>query len=93
MNYETGLLILGGFAMHFLSSWGEEWRKSGARIGPIAYARQDLPGWLFATVAAGASYGVLPQLGPVLGVEPPLGALAAGYMASSLGNKLTALKG
>jgi hypothetical protein len=92
LNYENGLLIMAGLLLHFLSCWGEEWRKDANHVGPLEYARQDAPGWTFAMIAAAISYAVLPQLGPVLGIEPPLGALLAGYTASSLGSKLTALK-
>lgn len=88
----AGMLILGGLLLHFLSRWGEHWRTS-AKDGPWAYVKLDLPGWVTAAVAAVASYLVLPQLGPYVGVEPPLGALAAGYMASSLAAKLPSLTG
>lgn len=89
--HENEILIGAGLALHFLSSYGEEWRRDANRVSPWAYLKQDLPGWLSATVAAGVSIIVLPQLGAALGVEPPLGALLAGYTASSLGAKLTAL--
>lgn len=88
----SGLLILGGLLLHFLSRWGEHWR-SHERVGPVHYVKLDPPGWAMAAVAALASYLVLPQLGPYVGVEPPLGALAAGYMASSLAAKLPNLTG
>ena len=90
LDYFSGLLLLAGLLMHFLASWGEYWRGT-AKVSPWAFVLTDPPGWLFALVAGLVSYAVLPQLGPVLGVEPPLGAVAAGYMASSLGNKLSAL--
>lgn len=84
------LLIFGGTALHFLANWGEYWRTV-AKLGPIDYAKTDLPGGMYAVLASALSGLVLPQLGPIIGVEPPLGALAAGYMASSLGSKITAL--
>jgi hypothetical protein len=88
----SGLLILAGLLLHFLSRWGEHWRTT-APDGPWAYIKLDPPGWSMAALAALASYLVLPQLGPYVGVEPPLGALAAGYMASSLAAKLPNLTG
>lgn len=90
---ETGmdwLLIFAGAALHFLANWGEHWRTVG-RVGPLDYFKLDIPGGIYAVVAAGVSGLVLPQLGPVIGIAPPLGALAAGYMSASLGSKLTAL--
>jgi hypothetical protein len=90
MDYVTGLLVVGGSALHFLGSWGEEWRKQG-RIGVLAFIDLERPKWIAAGVAAAISYAVLPQIGPMLGVEPPLGAVAAGYAANSLGAKVAAL--
>lgn len=84
------LLIAGGAALNFLANWGEHWRKT-AKLGPIDYFMLDVPGGLYATVAAVLSGFVLPQLGPIIGIEPPLGALAAGYMSASLGAKVTSL--
>lgn len=91
-DYFTALLVFAGLVLHFLSRWGEFWRTT-ERLGPWDYLKHDPPGWLFAVVGAGVSYLVLPQLGPVLGVEPPLGAVAAGYMASSLAAKLPGFGG
>lgn len=88
----SGTLIFAGLLLHFLSRWGEHWRTT-AHDSPIAYLKLDAPGWAAAAVAALASYLVLPQLGPYVGVEPPLGALAAGYTASSLAAKLPNLAG
>ena len=84
------LLVFAGAALHFLANWGEHWRKV-AKVGPVDYFKLDIPGGIYAVVATGISGVVLPQLGPIIGVEPPLGAVAAGYMASSLGSKLTAM--
>lgn len=84
------LLIAGGAALHFLANWGEHWRTV-AKVGPVEYFKLDIPGGIYAVLAAGLSGLVLPQLGPIIGVEPPLGALAAGYMSASLGSKVTAL--
>ena len=84
------LLIFGGTILHFLANWGEHWRTT-AKLGPFEYAKLDLPGGIYAVVASGISGLILPQLGAIIGIEPPLGALAAGYMASSLGSKVTAL--
>jgi hypothetical protein len=84
------LLIFGGTALHFLANWGEYWRTT-AKVGPVTFAKTDLPGGMFAVLASAMSGLVLPQLGPIIGVEPPLGALAAGYMSASLGSKITAL--
>lgn len=89
-SYLPWLLIAGGAALNFLANWGEHWRKT-ARINPFAYFMLDMPGGLFATLSAAMSGLVLPQLGPIIGIEPPLGALAAGYMSASLGAKLTSL--
>jgi hypothetical protein len=87
MDYVTGMLILGGLALHFMGSWGEHWRSVG-RVSPQAFIATDYPGWIAAFIAGALSYATLPQLGPMLGIEPPLGAVAAGYMASSLGAKI-----
>ncbi len=84
------LLIAGGAALNFFANWGEHWRTV-APIGPLAYFKKDIPGGMYATTAAVLSGFVLPQLGPIIGIEPPLGALAAGYMAASLGAKVTSL--
>jgi len=84
------LLIFGGAALHFLANWGEHWRTVG-KVGPVDYFKLDIPGGIYAILAAALSGMVLPQLGPIIGVEPPLGALAAGYMSASLGSKITAL--
>lgn len=87
MDYFTGLLILGGLLLHFMASWGEHWKTVG-KCGPRAFIATDYPGWISAFLAGALSYATLPQLGPMLGIEPPLGAVAAGYMASSFGAKL-----
>ena len=84
----AALLIFSGLLMHFLATWGEHCRDKGVTCGPIAFAALDKPGWLFALVATGVSYIVFPQLGPLIGVGPPLGYVAAGYVSSSLGAKL-----
>lgn len=84
------LLIGGGAALNFLANWGEYWRKT-AKLNPFAYFMLDVPGGTYAALAAGLSGLVLPQLGPIIGIAPPLGALAAGYMSASLGAKITAL--
>ena len=89
-DHLSWLLIFGGTALHFLANWGQHWRTVD-KISALEYAKLDLPGGLYAVLASGLSGLVLPQLGPIIGVEPPLGALAAGYMASSLGSKVTAL--
>ena len=88
-NYLPWLLIFGGTALHFLANWGEYWRTV-AKVGPVEFAKTDLPGGMFAVLASLLSGFVLPQLGPIIGVEPPLGAIAAGYMSASLGSKITA---
>ena len=84
----AALLIFSGLALHFLATWGEHWRDTKTNLGPLAYAALDKPGWIFAVVATGISYLVFPQLGPLIGVGPPLGYVAAGYVSSSLGAKL-----
>lgn len=89
-EFLSWLLIFGGAALHFLANWGEYWRTV-AKVGPAEYFKVDVPGGIYAVLAAALSGLVLPQLGPVIGIAPPLGALAAGYMSASLGSKLTAL--
>lgn len=85
-----------GFLLHFLGRWAEYWR-TGGKVGPAEYVRQDPPGWAFATIATVAAYLVLPEIGGLLGAPSitttPGGALAASYMASSLGAKLPAILG
>ena len=88
-SHLSWLLIFGGTALHFLANWGEYWRTV-AKVGPVEFAKTDLPGGMFAVLASLLSGFVLPQLGPIIGVEPPLGAIAAGYMSASLGSKITA---
>lgn len=89
-DHLSWLLIFGGTGLHFLANWGQHWRTV-AKIGPVDYFKLDVPGGIYAMVASGISGLVLPQLGPIIGVAPPLGAVAAGYMSSSLGSKFTAL--
>ncbi len=46
----TAIMAAIGFLLHFLGRYAEFWR-TGGKVGPVAYVRNDLPGWLFATVA------------------------------------------
>ena len=85
------VLVYGGATLHFVANWWEHSRKV-AKIGPVEFAKQDIPGAVFAVLAATISGFILPQLGPLVGVTGPLGALTAGYMATSLGTKLTPAK-
>lgn len=87
------LMCAAGFALHFLSRYGEFWR-TGEKIAPHLYVAQDWPGWLSAALGTVVTFAALPELGPVLGLSvqmTPLGALTCGYMGSSLSAKLPAL--
>jgi hypothetical protein len=91
-DYFNALLVFLGFLMHFLTRWGEFWRTVD-KLGPWEYAKQDPPAWVFGIVGVVVSYLTLPQLGPYVGVEPPLGAVIAGYFASSLAAKVPGFMG
>lgn len=88
-DYLSALLIFCGYLLHFIASWWERWEGT-ARIGLIAFWRSEMPKWIGGFLATFVCYLTLPQLGPYVGVEPPLGAAAAGYAASSLMGKITA---
>jgi hypothetical protein len=98
MNLTLILLCVCGLLMHFLGRWGESCRSQ--RVGPFAYLRQDVPGWLSAIIGAVVCMVLLPDLPAVLGIVAPdiensglmkLLALTAGYMGSSLAAKVPAL--
>jgi hypothetical protein len=97
MNVTLILLCLSGLALHFLGRWSEALRTQ--KVGPIAYLRQDVPGWLTAVIGTGVCMLLLPDLPGVLGLGPVVAggglmkllALSAGYMGSSIAAKLPAL--
>lgn len=97
MNIIMILLCICGLALHFLMRWGESWRKE--RISPLAYAVQDLPGWIAAPIGALVCMLLLDSLPALLGIPGDFtgsnlmraAAFAAGYMGSSIAAKVPAL--
>ena len=98
MNLTLILLCICGLLMHFLGRYTEAFRTD--RIGPLAYLRQDIPGWLSAIIGSLVCMVLLPDLPAMLGVSAPditqTGlmkslALSAGYMGSSIAAKVPAL--
>lgn len=90
----TELMIAAGFALHFLSRYGEHWRTVG-KLGPVDYVRNDPVGWTAAVLGTVVIAAAFPELAPLLGVQPDAlgGALIAGYSASSLTAKLPGIAG
>lgn len=88
VDYTSALLIFTGYILHFVVSWWERWEKSN-RIGVVDFWKSEMPKWIGGFIATFICYLTLPQLGPYVGIEPPLGAAAAGYAASSLMGKVT----
>lgn len=98
-SYST---LFGGFlglALHVVFSWGE-WRKlTGVQTSLFSYLYDDLPGFFSAWLLATIAYFGLPVLGQISFVQSWLGftlgmnflsAVAATYIASSLGYKIRA---
>lgn len=88
----TYTMIALGFALHFLSRYGEHWRTVG-RIGPVEYVRNDPIGWIAGVLGTVATAIAFPEVAPLLGLDPKAAgaALIAGYSASSLTAKLPGL--
>jgi hypothetical protein len=98
MNWLNITLCLCGLALHFLGRFGEACRVQ--KVGPFAYLRQDIPGWLSAIIGSLVCMLLLPDLPAALGIVAPdiegsglmkLLALTAGYMGSSIAAKVPAL--
>lgn len=91
MTATTIILCIAGFALHFLSRYGEFWR-TGEKIGPHTYIAQDWPGWMSAAIGTAVTLALLPEVGPLIGISTgKLGAVMAGYVGSSLAAKLPAM--
>lgn len=98
MNLTLILLCVCGLLLHFLGRYGEACRTP-PRVGPLAYLRQDIPGWLTAIIGTVVSMVLLPELPVVLGLGPVVAggglmkilALSSGYMGSSIAAKVPAL--
>lgn len=97
MNVTLILLCACGLLLHFLSRYGEAARVN--KIGPAAYLRQDVPGWLSAVIGSLVCMLMIEDLPAALGLGPVVAggalmktlALSAGYMGSSIAAKVPAL--
>lgn len=98
MNPTLILLCACGLLLHFLGRLSEHIRLKG-KIGPIAYLRQDVPGWLSALIGSVACMAMLDSLPAMLGLGPvvsggglmQVAAFCAGYMGSSIAAKVPSL--
>jgi nucleoside recognition membrane protein YjiH len=82
------ILALLGLVLHFLLRYGEHWRKV-EKVGPTAYVALDPIGWAVAVIGAAATFILLPDVGPAIGLSAsPAGVFVAGYMGSSLAVKI-----
>jgi hypothetical protein len=92
MTANLVVLCIAGFLLHFLGRYGEFLKTQATRIGPHTYIAQDLPGWLSAAIGTAVTLVLLPEVGPLIGIDPgKVGAVLAGYFGSSLPSKLPAM--
>jgi hypothetical protein len=100
-SYVTLFLCFAGWATHWLSSWGEQWRLNKASLKDYYYS--NVPAFWFSVIATAALYVVGPGLLPLIGLNMAtlpgatatavanLGALTIGYMADSMMYKIANL--
>lgn len=100
MSMTLLLIFMGGagLAIHFLTRWGDYWRTT-EKVGPWTYIQLDPAAWMASMLGSLVFWFALPELDSFLSGLPvgwslgrtPLGALACGYVGSSIGPKLMAM--
>lgn len=90
MKFEitTAVLVLLGWALHWLTSWGEEFKAS--KLSLRGYIAQNPPAFYVSVLATIVAYIIGPDLLTAVGIDLPqtggvklLGAFAVGYFADS----------
>jgi hypothetical protein len=90
MKFEvtTAVLVLLGWALHWLTSWGEEWKTAKTTLRE--YIANNPPAFYISVFATVAAYLIGPDLLMATGIDLPttggvklIGAFAIGYFADS----------
>lgn len=84
----TAVLCLLGWALHWLTSWGEAWKADKTSL--YGYIEKNPPAFYVSVLATIAAYMIGPDLLTTVGIDVPdsggvklLGAFAVGYFADS----------
>lgn len=84
----TAVLCVLGWALHWLTSWGEEFKAN--KLPLSGYIEKNPPAFYVSVLATIAAYLIGPELLTTVGIEIPktggvqlLGAFAVGYFADS----------